>query len=390
MKKKTQCKLLGLSLIGLMMFSIAQSASAEGKQPLVLRGGVLIDGTGSSPIEDAVVVIINGRIVEIGPKTKVKIPANSRVIDVNGGSILPGFINAHVHRAYNPYRLQVWAESGVTTVRDLAAYPPHSSYEMRDNLNKDPGNARLVAAGPQMTAGFVPRGYPSSVFVYTVEQARAESERILREGADLLKIMLESNWGNQVMSEEVARAIVETAHRQGKKVSAHISLSRDIETAVNVGVDDLAHMALDKVPNELIKKVVDAGIYWTPTIEVWKGFASQGILPDTYLLDNLGRFAKAGGKVALGTDYGGGPFPFELGMPMKEIQWMHEAGMSPSNIIISATKNAAEVCGLGSELGTLEWGKISDILIIDGNPLKDLTNLTKVKLVIKGGVIIKE
>ena len=192
------------------------------------------------------------------------------------------------------------------------------------------------------------------------------------------------------MSEEVARAIVETAHRHGKKVSAHISLSRDIETGIKIGVDDLAHMALDKVPNELLKKVVDAGIYWTPTIEMWKGFVLRGWVPDTYLLDNLGRFAKAGGKVALGTDYGGGPFQFELGMPTKEIQWMHEAGMSPSKIIISATKNAAEVCGLGSELGTLEVGKIADILIIDGNPLKDLANLTKVKLVIKDGVTFRE
>jgi imidazolonepropionase-like amidohydrolase len=372
------------------IFGTSPSVSAESDQPLVITGGLLIDGTGSLPDEDVVVVVLNGRIAEIGPKTKVKIPDDSKVIDVNGGTVLPGFINAHVHRAYNPHQLQAWAESGVTTVRDLAAYPPFSFYETRNNLNKDPKNARLVAAGPQMTAGFVPRGYPSSVFVYTVEQARAESERILREGADLLKIMLESNWGNQVMSEEVARAIVETAHRQGKKVSAHISLSRDIETVVNVGVDDLAHMALDKVPNELLKKVVDAGIYWTPTIEMWKGFVLKGIAPDTYFLDNLGRFAKAGGKVALGTDYGGGPFQFELGMPMKEIQWMHEAGMSPSDIIISATKNAAEVCGLGRELGTLEQGKIADIFIIEGNPLKDLNNLTNVKIVIKGGVIIKE
>jgi imidazolonepropionase-like amidohydrolase len=390
MKEKTQCKLLELSLICLILFGIAQSALAERNQPLVLRGGVLIDGTDSSQIEDAVAVILNGRIVEIGPKTKVKIPANSRVIDVIGGAILPGFINAHVHGAYDETLLQAWAQAGVTTVRDLAARPPFSSFHTRDLLNKNPLNARLVAAGPQMTAGFVPRGYKSSVFVYTVEEARAEAERILKEGADLLKIMLESNWGNRVMSEEVARAIVETAHRHGKKVSAHISLSRDIATAVNVGIDDLAHMAVDKVPNGLIKRVVDAGIYWTPTIELRKGFALIGIVPDTYLLDNLGRFAKAGGKVALGTDYGGGPFPFDLGMPMKEIQWMREAGMSPSDIIISATKNAAEACGLGGELGTLERGKIADILVIDKNPLKDLANLTKVRLVIKDGVIIRE
>jgi imidazolonepropionase-like amidohydrolase len=226
--------------------------------------------------------------------------------------------------------------------------------------------------------------------VQSIEEAQVAALRILSEGADQLKIMLESNWGNQVMPKEVARAIVEIAHRQGKRVSAHISLSRDIETAVNVGVDDLAHMALDNVPNELIKKIVKAGIFWIPTIELWKGLTLKGIVQDTHLFDNLGRFVKAGGKVALGTDYGGASFPFELGMPMKEIRWMHEAGMSPSDIIISATKNPAEVCGLGSELGTLEPGKIADILVIDGNPLKDLTNLTKVKLVIRGGVIIRE
>ena len=390
MTKKTFCRVLELALLSILMLSASQSAPADTNQPLVLKGGVLIDGTGLLPVENMVLVILNGRIVEIGPKNKVSIPGDSKVIDVNGGTILPGFINAHVHRAYDPQLLHVWAESGVTTVRDLAAYPPRSSYEMRDNLNRDPRNSRLVATGPQMTSGFVPRGYPSSVFVYSIDEAREEADRILKEGADQLKIMLESNWGNQVMTEEVARAIVEIAHQHGKKVSAHISLSRDIVTAVNIGVDDLAHMALDRVPNELLKKVVDAGIHWTPTIEMWKGFALKGLLSDAYVLDNLGRFAKAGGKVTLGTDYGGGPFPFELGMPTKEIQWMHEAGMSPLDIIISATKNAAEVCGLGSELGTLEPGKIADILVIDGNPLKDLANLSKVRLVIKDGVIIRE
>ncbi len=191
------------------------------------------------------------------------------------------------------------------------------------------------------------------------------------------------------MSKKVARAIVETAHKRDKKVSAHISLSRDIKKAINAGADDLAHMALNRVPDKLLKRIVAAGIYWTPTIEVWKGFAAKGFVSDRYLLDNLGRFVKAGGKVALGTDYNGGPFPFEMGMPIKEIFWMHDAGMSPSDIIIASTKNAAEVCGLGKELGTLERGKIADILVVDENPLEDLENLKKVRLVIKDGVVIR-
>lgn len=381
--------MVGFVLVGILIVGIVRSASAESDRPLVLTGGILIDGTGAAPMPDSMVVISDGRISQVGSRTQLKVPTGAEVIDLKGGTILPGFINAHVHRAYDEKLLQAWAQSGVTMVRDLAAYPSYSSFALRDRLNQNPLNARLVASGPQMTAGFVPGTYKWSVFVYTVEKARGESERILKEGADLLKIMLESNWGNRVMSKEVAQAIVQTAHRHGKKVSAHVSLSQDIATAVNVGVDDLAHMALDKVTDELIEKIVDAGIYWTPTLEVWKGWASQGTLQDIYLLYNLGRFTNAGGKVALGTDYGGGPFPFELGMPMKEIQWMRAAGMSPSDIIVAATKNAAEVCGLGNELGTLERGKIADILVVNGNPLKDLASLNKVRVVIRGGKIIR-
>jgi imidazolonepropionase-like amidohydrolase len=389
MTKKVRIRGLKIILLCVMILSSHQYSAADTKH-LAIKGGVLIDGTGSLPINDAVVVISKGLITEIGPKNKVKIPANSKIIDVNGGTILPGFINAHVHKAYNEKLLQAWSQAGITTVRDLAAYPPYSSFDDRDRLNQNVLNARLVAAGPQMTGGFVPSGYPSPVFVNTAKQAQVEADRILKEGADQLKIMLESNWGNQVMSEAVARTIVKTAHKLGKKVSAHISLSRDIETAINVGADDLAHMAVNRVPDKLLRRIVEAGIYWTPTIEVWKGFAEKGFVSGSYLLDNLGRFVKAGGKVALGTDYAGGPFPFEMGMPIKEIYWMHEAGMSPSDIIIASTKNAAEVCGLGEELGTLERGKIADILVVDENPLKNLANLKKVRLVIKEGVIIRE
>jgi len=385
MNRNKTGRIIKFALLGVLLPCIIQLTSAETNQPLVLTAGVLIDGTGTSPIPDVALVISKGRITEVSPKTKMVVPTGSKVINLEGGTILPGFINTHVHRAYDEKLLQAWAQAGVTTVRDLAAYPPYSSFATRDSLNKNPLNARLIVAGPQMTGGFVPPGYPSSVFISTVEQARVEADRILNEGADQLKIMLESNWDNRVMLESVARAITETAHRRDKKVSAHISLSRDIERALNVGVDDLAHMVVDDLPDELIKRIVKAGIYWIPTIELWKGLGM-----DTHVHGNLGRFARAGGKVALGTDFQGAFFQFELGMPLKEMLWMQEAGMSPSEIIIAATKNAAEVCGIGQELGTLEPGKIADILVIDGDPLQDLANLSKVRLVIKEGVVIRQ
>lgn len=406
--QKNDSKILTLFLLIIIMFGITQFELAQAHQPLVLKGCSIIDGTGVSPVKNAVVVIINGRIDDIGPATKVVLPNNADVIDIKGATVLPGFINAHVHRAYSADRLRSWAESGVTTVRDLAAYPPDSSFELRDDLNKDPFNARLVAAGPMMTSGFVPSGWGYFTFIDSAEKGRSEAERILNEGADQLKLMLESRdytksgirhaiksllslkgYRIRRMSEDVAKAIVEVSHRHGKKVSAHVSLSRDIQTAINAGVDDLAHMVVDKLNDDIIEKVVDAQIYWTPTIEMWKNWTAKGRGKfDTYLLDNLIRFVKAGGKVALGTDYY--PNSFELGMPMKEIRWMHEAGMSPLDIITAATKNAAEVCGLGNELGTLLPGNIADVLVIDGNPLVDLGNLTKVKLIIKEGIIIRK
>jgi len=373
------------ALLGILILNITPLIFAETNQPLVITGAMLIDGTGAKPIKDGVVVISDDRITQVGSKTNLTIPKGSKTIDLEGGIILPGFINAHVHCAYDESRLQTWAKEGVTTVRDLAANPPETSYKKRDLLNKNPFNARLVAAGQPMSGGFRSK-YVPVLIITTVEEARFEANRILDEGADLLKLMIDSNFGSELMPESAAKEIIEIAHKRGTRVATHIGLSRDIQHAINVGVEEFAHMVIDPLPDDLITKMVDAGTYVTPTIEIQKGWGF-----DTYILDNLGRFVKAGGKVVLGTDYASDTFfEFELGMPLKEILWMQEAGMTPMQIIESATKNAAVVCNLGSVLGTLEEGKIADILVINGNPLKDLTNLKKVRLVLKGGKIIRQ
>jgi imidazolonepropionase-like amidohydrolase len=377
--------IINLVLLLIYIPIITSLALAETNQSLVITGALLIDGNGAEPIQDGVVVISDGRIAKVGSKTNVTIPKGSKVIDLEGGTILPGFINAHVHCAYDESLLQAWAKEGVTTVRDLAANPPETSYAKRDLLNKNPLNARLVAAGQPMSGGFRSR-YVPVLIITTVEEARFEANRMLDEGADLLKLMIDSNFNSELMPEPVARTIIEIAHKRGTRVATHIGLSRDIQTAINIGVEELAHMVIDPLPDDLITKMVNAGIYVTPTIEIQKGWGF-----DTHILDNLGRFVKAGGKVVLGTDFAVGTFfEFELGMPLKEILWMQEAGMTPMQIIVAGTKNAAVVCNLGSELGTLEPGKIADILVIDGNPLKDLTNLKKVRLVIKKGGVIRQ
>ena len=130
---------------------------APGEPILVLAGGTLVDGNGGPPMPDAVVMIRGNRILAVGRRADAAIPAAARVIDVTGATILPGFINAHVHAGYNAANLKAWAQAGVTTVRDLGVAPWDDAFVRRDALLRDPANARLVAAGPLVT---VSGGYP--------------------------------------------------------------------------------------------------------------------------------------------------------------------------------------------------------------------------------------
>lgn len=156
---------------------------------------------------------------------------------------------------------------------------------------------------------------------------------------------------------------------------------------LDAGVDEIAHMVVDELPNELVHRMIETGTRWVPTLELWQHASRK--YPVNYgevSIKNLARFVEAGGEVALGTDYGGAPqMAFELGMPISEIEWMMEAGMTPMQIIVSATKNAARACNMEGQIGTLEVGKLADILLVDGDPLTDIHALTKVHLVLREG-----
>ncbi len=188
--------------------------------------------------------------------------------------------------------------------------------------------------------------YVPVLIITTVEEARFQANRTFDEGADLLKLMIDSSFNSELMPEPVAKELFNIANSRGKRVTTHIRLTRDIQTGINVGVTEFAHMVVDPLTDDLIKKIVDAGIYITPTIEINQIWGAED-----NAIDNLRRFAKAGGKVVLGTDFAPNAIiDFELGMPMKEMQFMLEAGMTPMQIIVAGTKNAAVVCNLGSEL----------------------------------------
>ncbi len=382
---------LCIILLLALLFSACTRSTAQ-QDTLVLVNGQLIDGSGSDPIPEAVLVIRGNRILAAGPKADIKIPPSARVIDVAGGTILPGFINAHVHYASNEQNLHAWAEGGVTTVRDEAVISSGSLDGLKDWMarrntnNQNPEYTRIVSAGYMLT---VPNGY-GFLFVNSPEDARQKVIEELDAGVDLIKISLEDGYagrsGLPKLTGGEIKAIITAAHERGTLVSGHVTQAQHLKTLVDAGVDDIAHVPYDRVPEEVWQEMVAKGIYLTPTFSVYRNYGA----PVDICVSNLHNFVEQGGLVALGSDYGGGPGDFELGIPMFEIEKMSESGMTPMQIIVASTKNAAHVSQLEDQLGTLETGKIADVLVVSGNPLKDLQDLQNIRMVIHHGVIIRE
>ncbi len=387
-------KISRIFIVSLLVFTLGQKLLAQNDEmveTLVIKGGFLIDGTGSGPIPDAVIIIQDERISSVGTESSLDIPKRANVLDVQGTYILPGFMNTHVHTGYDENNLKKWAESGVTTVRDLGnfTYAPKDAFSMRNTLLDNNKNARLVAAGPLVTTVGGYGNFP----VTSPADAKEKTEELILLGADIIKIAIEDRLQGRIwplLSLDEMRKIVRTAHNNSNPVSAHISRSEHLEMAIKAGVDDVAHMVVDDLPDALVARMIKKDIYWVPTLELWQGVSRIHELDwDTRAKNNLQRFVQAGGKVALGTDYDGYIFQFESGFPMTEIQLMYEAGMTPMQIIIAGTSHAAHVCNLENELGTIEPGKIADIIILDNNPLDNLRSLLDVRMVIHNGEIIK-
>jgi imidazolonepropionase-like amidohydrolase len=369
---------------------------------LVLSGGTLIDGTGGPPLSNAVVAIRGDRIAAVGPAGTIPIAPGTPTRDLGGKTVLPGFINAHAHTSMlSDQALKVWTRAGITTVRDLSG--PRDAIIARRNAlaaSADATLPRLLVAGPMVT---VPGGHPIPIYglsdsVLTVQgpdDARTKITALLDAGVDVIKIAVSGrsdvDWPE--LSNEEIGAITATARARDVPIAAHVDRAVALRRAVENGITDAAHMPRDRMSDELIALMVERDVALVPTIAVYEALAEERgdaaawrrtTLP--VMQSNLRRFVEAGGRLALGDDFGNPRV--DLGMPWAEIDHWLDAGLAPMQIIVAATHGGAVVCNLEDQLGTIEPGKLADILVVDGDPLADIRVLERVAFVVRGGEVI--
>ena len=398
-----------------------------------IRAAALIDGTGAFEGSPADIVIDEGRIVSVSVPGPTPPSPGEEFLEIRQGTVLPGLVDVHAHftlgtgsRTYEAVmaedsdelmvtrgvaNLATHLKSGVTTARDCGARG-NTAIDLREIANAEsfPG-PRLLVSGPPLTK---PRGH----FWFCggeadgVDGVEARVKQLIEAGVDFLKIM--ASGGGTVgtdqtessFSVEELSAAVRTAHSNGLLVAAHCLSASSVESALQAGVDQLEHLNFiqtdgsRRMDDRIAEKVTAAGVYLSPTIQT--GYrrmeelrAKSRLEPSEKAelaglegkleskLSFITRLHALGAKIVLGTDAIPTMGDYALGLEL-----LVRAGMSPSAAIDSATRLAAEAIGLGDEVGTVSAGKSADLLVVDGDPLGDITKAGAVSMVVRQGRIV--
>jgi imidazolonepropionase-like amidohydrolase len=398
----------------------------------VLTGGRLIAGTGAGPV-DAAIVVKDRHIEAIETRRYGEWPADAEIIDISGMTVLPGLIDVHDHLAMHGYDLaRRWGIDEPQTTRTLRtakvlANTLAAGYTtIRDAAGLDAGFKRAIEegliAGPRLLVSLViispiggigdrvsPSGFPCCVpndpllpdgVVNSLADIRPAVRRVVRAGADVIKTATTGGASSRpghgphdgAFNLDEMQALVEEAHALDRRVVCHALGGRGLRIAVEAGVDSVDHGCyLDETP-ELLDKMAQKGIFFVPTFAVYD-FHRKSPQPhvrerarelEEHHVASLRRALAAGVKIAAGTDAGGHGHPANA----MEIACLVRAGMTPLQALRAATGWAAECIGRGHDLGTIEKGKLADLVVVAGDPLADVTILQKLEniaLVVKEG-----
>lgn len=421
--------------------NLAQAQPNVGENKIALVGGTLIDGSGAPALEDSVLLIDGDRIAAVGQEGSLAIPADYTIVSTEGRTVMPGLWDMHVHLLYaghtnNRYWHETYTndfadeimpatalqllQAGVTSARDLGA-PPESIFLVRQRIaDGDIPGPTLYAAGPQLTpqppdwAQYYRRNIAGSA------NATSQARALVELQADVFKV---SN--AEVLDVEDVRTVTNIAHAQGKLVTAHGRSDAEIAVGLAGGIDEFQHIGLDSdaLPESVIQQIesIIAGgtpFYWTPTIGLPLRAGTSGedreVLddPENYLglpapviadiqnsLENynpnpassailLRKFRQlqdAGVTFLVGTDGGLAGNPHAQAIWLEMSAWVNVLGMDPMQTIYAATGLPAQVMGVGDSVGTLEAGKLADVIVVHGNPLQSMDVLRDPEMVFKHG-----
>ena len=411
----------------------------KGTGTVVLKAAQIIDGTGGAPIKDGAIMITDDKISAVGPFAAMSYPAGTRVIDLGSATLMPGFIDAHTHiigrtlgdpdgqnasvRDYESFGAILGVRNaertlmaGFTTIRNVGA-PNFDDMSLRKAINEGwVSGPRMMAAGHSIgiTGGHCDEnGYKPGVADGDIkngiadgpEQVRAAVRYQVKYGADVIKtcatggVLSEGDAvGATQYTYEELKALVDEAHKLERKVAAHAHGTEGIKIAVRAGVSSIEHGSF--LDEEGAKMMAERGTYMVPTLMAGenverlaksgflKGLRAEKALAAAAAMRNGLKLAVANGvHIALGTDAG----VIQHGTNAREFILMVEwGGLRPMDSIIAGTLNGAKLLGWDKKIGSLEAGKVADIVAVSGDPLKDIHQMENVVFVMKNGAVYKQ
>jgi len=426
----TRTSLLGAAL----SVACLSAPSAAGANDIVVHAGALLDGVSAAPRRDVSIRIHDGRIV--GVTAGFAADAGAEVIDLSRATVLPGFIDCHIHiSAKLPSRtnaVEDWlTHSDVDRAFDGALFARQMLQQGFTSARDAGGGAETVAlrdaidagkvAGPRLWVALEPlspsagHGDPRSALdpalqhpgwdngiVDSPDEARKRVREHKRRGADLIKLLPSGGIAStgddpraQLMTNEEMRSAVETAHGLGMKVAAHLYPAGAIENAVRAGVDSVEHGSFATAQTFALMK--QHGTYLVPTLTVYDvfyavardhpelltpGTPAKELANDLLPKKNLALAVKSGVLIAYGTDIGEGDHTQEFALLVAN-------GMSPTQAVFAATREAANLIGAADRIGSVQPGRYADLVAVDGDPLADPAVLRHVQFVMKGGVVYR-
>ncbi len=400
----------------------------------LIHAGELLAVPGEAPLRNQTIIVEDGRIA--GVQAGFAEVDGATVVDLRDSFVMPGLMDMHVHlqgqlgphndrdalkmsdqlmQMRSAYYAMNTLKAGFTTVRDVGS-SPQEMYALRGAINNGwiDGPRIIAAGGVGITGGHadISGVSPDLMEIYTSPNVcdgpydcRRAARNVIKYGADLVKItstggvMTQRRTGTgQQMEMDELREIVRAAERMGRKVASHAHEEAGIIAALEAGVHSIEHGTY--TGPQSIKLFKETGAYLVPTLLAGKTVATMAVESDFMapevvekairvgndMAGNFEKAHKAGVRVAYGTDSGISPH----GTNAQEALLMVEAGMSEMDVIVSATLNAADLIDMSDKIGTIESGKLADIIAVDASPLDDISELLDVDFVMKGGTVYKQ